>query len=460
MSELLITGARLIDGRRAEAGSLRVSGETIAEVYPAATSEEELTRIAARHGAERIDGTGHWLLPGGVDPHVHFALPVGGTITADDFVTGGRAALAGGTTTVIDFVTPARGESLLAAAEARIAQAEACPCDISLHLSVTEWTAATAVEMRRGVEELGLRSLKLYLAYLETIGLDDADLRRAMETAAELDIPVLMHCEEGVEVARLQRRLLAAGERTPAAHPRSRPPEVEERAVHRALDLAHDTGCRAYIVHLSTAGGLDAVATARDRGQTVYVETCPQYLFLDERVYTGPFERSAPFVMSPPLRPSRHSRALAEAVVAGTVDVIATDHCSFTRAQKARGRDDFTAIPGGAAGVEHRLALTFSLLHDLPTLAVDLLAANPARIFGLADRKGSLTPGTDADLVLWDPDVERTLHVADDHGACDHSIWEDAAVRGAVKRVWSRGDPVVDRERIDAPEGRARRLRR
>ena len=272
MNGAVIIGARLVDGDGAREGSLRIEGERIAELLPAGA---DAVAIAARHGAEVVDGRGRWLIPGGVDPHVHFALPTAGTVTCDDFASGTRAALAGGTTTVIDFVTPARGESLRAAVEARLREASSAVCDYSLHLSVTEWRAGMADELRDVSREFGLRSVKLYMAYLETIGLEDAALAAAMEACADLDLTVLLHAEDGAEVARRQRELLAAGQTTPAAHPRSRPPGVEERAVRRALALARETGCRLYVVHVSTGGGIAAIAAARAAGQVVFAETCP-----------------------------------------------------------------------------------------------------------------------------------------------------------------------------------------
>lgn len=465
MGEYLITGATLVTGSGTRAGGLRVSGEVIAEELPGSIPDAELTRLAERHEAEVIDARGCMLLPGGVDPHVHFSLPVGDLVTADDFVTGGRAALAGGTTSVIDFITPVRGESLVVAAEARLAEASECPCDIALHMSVTGWGPDTASEMHTCVRDFGLRSLKLYLAYLDTIGLDDDGLIPAMETAADLGIPVLLHCEDGAAVARGQRDLLAAGLRESSVHPLSRPPEVEEAAVRHALDLAARTRCQPYIVHVSTAGALAAIAEARERGQTVFVETCPQYLLLDDRAYNGPFERAAPFVMSPPLRALEHLEALGQALEGGQIDVVATDHCSFNLVgQKDVGRHDFTRIPGGAAGVQHRLALMNALMAIRPEISpmdwVRLISEGPARIFGLYPRKGSLDIGADADLVLWDPAVDSEISSETDLHNCDHSIWEGTPVLGEARVVWSRGDLVAERGRVLAEAGRGRFLKR
>ncbi len=459
MNGWVITGARLVDGDGAREGTLRIAGERIAEVLPAAV---DAAAVATRHGAELVDGRGRWLIPGGVDPHVHFALPVAGTVTCDDFAGGTRAALAGGTTTVIDFVTPGRGEPLRATVEARLREASSAVCDYSLHLSVTEWRDATAAELRDVSREFNLRSVKLYMAYLETIGLDDGALAAAMRACADLDLTVLLHAEDGAEVTRRQHALLAAGETSPAAHPRSRPPEVEEAAVRRALVLAREAGCRLYVVHVSTAGGLAAIAAARDAGQAVFAETCPQYLWLDESAYDAPLDQAACCVMSPPLRAPAHREALRAAVRRGDVDVLATDHCAFTRAQKSFSRDDFTCIPGGAAGVEQRLALTYTACVVQgglsPAAWVRLVAQRPAEIFGLAPRKGRLAAGADADLVLWHADREWTITAGDAHGRSDHLLYEGLRVRGQVDRAWSRGELVAVAGRIVAPDGRGRLL--
>ncbi len=440
MNGVVITGAMLVDGDGARSGTLRSEGRRIAEVLPAGI---DAAALAARHGAEVVDGRGHWLIPGGIDPHVHLALPVAGTVTCDDFASGTRAALAGGTTTIIDFVTPARGESLRVAVEARLSEASSSFCDCSLHLSLTEWRDGLAGELRDVSREYDLRSVKLYMAYLETVGLADDALASAMNACAALDLTVLLHAEDGAEVARRKRELLAAGETAPDAHPRSRPPEVEEHAVQRALGLARDAGCRLYVVHVSTAGAIAAIAAARAAGQEVFAETCPQYLCLDESVYDAPGDQSALFVMSPPLRAPAHREALRSAVRHGDVDVIATDHCAFTRAQKNLNARNFTCIPGGVSGVEQRLALAYTacVVEDglSPAAWIRLVAQRPAEIFGLAPRKGRLAAGADADLVLWDPDRAWTITAADAHGRSDHTIYEGMRVHGRVERVWSGG---------------------
>jgi dihydropyrimidinase len=459
MGGWVIHNVTLVNGDGTRPGALRTAGGRIAEVLDAEPGAHEAAALAALHDASCVDGGGLLLVPGGIDPHVHFALPVGGTVTADDFVSGSRAALAGGTTTVMDFVTPGRYESLTAATEARLAEAADSACDYGVHASVTAWRRDTAAELAAIAEHYGLRSVKLYMAYLETIGLGERDLSAAMRAAAELDLVVLLHCEEGEDIAARTRQLLEEGRRGPDAHPLSRTARTEAAAVRRALELADRVGCRPYIVHISTGAAVAAIAAARADGRSVLAETCPQYLLLDESVYGESFARAAACVMSPPLRPSCQASALRDLLARGAFDVVATDHCAFNLAgQKDLGRDDFTRIPGGAAGVEHRLTLLWTLgvhggLIDPPAW-VRLVAENAARIFGLWPRKGSLRPGADADLVLWDPFARRIIRAADQRSRCDHSIWEGRETVGAAVKVWTRGDLVLDGTTLDASAGR------
>jgi len=453
----LITGATLIDGRRQWSGWLRTEGERIAEVMAGELKEADAADLAARHGCELVDGRGRWLIPGGVDPHVHLGLPVGDDVVSEDVVTGTRAALAGGTTTVIDFVTPGRQESLVDATAARLAELTGACCDYSVHGSLTAWHHGSAADLRAAVERFGLRSLKLYLAYLETIGLGAGDLAAAMTAAAALDLTVLLHCEDGAEVSRRQAALLAAGDHGPSAHARSRPPEVEAAAVATALALAARTGCLPYVVHVSTPEAMALITAARAGGQAVVAETCPQYLVLDESVYEREFAVAARAVMSPPLRSPAHVAGLRAALGRGEVDVVGTDHCAFTDAMKARGRHDFTRIPGGASGVRHRLAL----LHTVgveggllePWQWVRLVSTRPAEVFGLAPRKGTLEVGADADLVLWDP--RRTAVIDDADGP---SVFAGLSVVGQAERVWSRGLPVLQAGIATVAAGAGRRV--
>jgi len=391
--------------------------------------------------AEVIDASGLYVLPGGIDPHVHMELDVGdGMVSSDDFETGTRAAIAGGTTSIIDFVTPRPGQSLIEALRERKKAAEKSLCDYGLHMSITSWDHRTAAEMRRCVEEEGINSFKVYMAYKETIGLDDADILAVMGTAAELGARVAVHCENGDVVSYLQKKFIAEGKTAPKYHLLSRPPEVELEAVQRALLMAKVTGCPVYIVHLSTTRALMKTIEAAGTDVDVKVETCPHYLELDKGEYNRSGFEGAAYVMSPPLRSNPDNVFLWQALGDGRVHVVATDHCPFNmKGQKDRGIDDFTRIPNGAAGVENRMALlyTYGVMAEKITLNrwVAVTSTAPARIFGLYPRKGTISQGSDADLLLWDPRAEGTISAGTHHHNCDTSIYEGFKTEGAPYMV-------------------------
>lgn len=387
-------------------------------------------------GARVIDASGLYVLPGGIDPHVHMELDVGGgLVSADDFETGTRAAIAGGTTSIIDFVTPGLGQTLIEALQERKEAAKKSCCDYGLHMSITSWNDRTAEEMRQCVEQEGINSFKVYMAYKETIGLDDAHILEVMDTAAKLGARVAVHCENGDIVSYLQKKFIAEGKTAPKYHPMSRPPEVELEAVQRALMMAKVTGCPIYIVHLSTIRALKRVTEAVKAGIDVKVETCPHYLELDKHEYKRIGFEGAAYVMSPPLRSSSDSFSLWHALGDERIHVVATDHCSFNMTDREeRGRHDFTRIPNGVAGVEHRMALIYSygVLEEKMTLNqwVAVTSTAPARIFGLYPRKGTISQGADADLLLWDPGAKGTISARTHHHNCDTSIYESFDVNG------------------------------
>ncbi len=393
------------------------------------------TDLEVPPGAESIDASGQYVFPGGVDPHVHMELAVMGTRSSDDFESGTAAGIAGGTTTIIDFVHPERNENLLDALETRRAEAAKAVADYGLHMAVTWWGDDTAAQMARCVNEAGITSFKSYMAYLDTVGIDDADLVRVMQSVADLDALLLVHAEHGPMVEFLRDRLVAQGKTEPKYHPVSRPPATEAEATSRAATLAGLLDARLYIVHVTCAEAMRAVGEARLRGQRVYAETCPQYLLLDDSAYDRPDFEGAAFVLSPPIRSSENQEALWGALRNGVLQVVATDHCPFhMHPQKEAGRHDFRAIPNGAAGIEYRLPLLYTHgvgagrldLHQF----VDLTSTRPAKIFGLYPRKGSLTVGADADLVLWDPEATGTLSATTHHQRCDRSLFEGTELVG------------------------------
>ncbi len=457
MAGLLVRNGQIVSDGRCFRGDILVAGEKIVAVGEG---------LASPPGADCIvDASGCLVFPGGIDPHVHFELETPGGISSDDFSSGSRAALAGGTTTVIDFVTPGRHESLSAALADRKNAARAAVCDYGLHMSVTAWTVRTLPELEECCRIGGIGSVKAYLAYQETIGLGDGEFLALLDAARKLNFLTLVHAESGAMVSYLQNRLMAAGKIAAGSHPLSRPPDVEGDAVERALLMARLAGVPLYVVHVSTRQGIAAVAAARRHGQRAIAETCAQYLLLDEGHYQGDVDAAALHAMSPPLRHREHQAALWEALASGLAQAIGSDHCPFNAADKERfAREDFTRIPNGVGGVEYRLPLLYTFgvrtgKISLPRF-VDLVATRPAKIFGLYPRKGTIRAGSDADLVVWDPEKKWTVAAAGQWQRCDHTVYEGLELHGAPRLVFSRGEAVFADGNVKARENRGIYLNR
>ncbi len=414
-------------------------------------------------GEEIVDADERYVLPGGVDPHVHLSLPVAGTISADDFESGSAAALAGGTTTLIDFVHPEKGENFLDAFEDRRKEAAAAVADYGFHMSVTWWGESTARWMAESVEA-GLSTFKTYMAYKDVVGLEDTELIQAMQTTADLGSLMVVHAEHGDMIEHLRDRYAERGDTEPKFHARSRPPELEGEATSRALELARWTGATLYLFHVTCREALGAVAAARAEGRRAYAETCPHYLLLDDAVYEKPDFRGADYVCAPPIRPIGHQEALWQGLLEGDLQVVSTDHCPFDRQQRELGRDDFRKIPGGTPGIEHRLSLLHT--HGVSTgrlsleRFVDLVSTTPARLFGLYPRKGTIAVGSDADLVVWDADATGTISAQNHRHRCDRSVYEGLEVRGLPSAVVAGGTIVFRNGDLEVEAGRGRFLRR
>jgi dihydropyrimidinase len=429
------------------------------------TAEDILLRdgLIARTGsgmteadADRIiDATGKYIFPGGVDPHVHMHLPVAGGFSSDDFLTGSRAALHGGTTTIIDFVTPARGESLSGALKKRKREAGDSMADYAFHVSPVEWRKTTCDEIRECIK-MGVTSFKVYMAYKDTIGLEDDDLVRVMECVAEAGGIVTAHCELGDEIKKLGNEYSDQNNTSPYYHALSRPSELEAGAVKKAIEIAGSVHCPLYIVHVSSGESLKYIREARFRKQSVFAETCPQYLLLDNSKYRGEFLQAAPYVMSPPLRTKKDSDALWDAIGDDTMSTVGTDHCPFTMEQKRAGINDFRKIPGGAGGVEHRLELlyTYGFLTNRLTFnqMVNIFSTRPAEIFGIYPRKGEIAEGSDADLVVWNPNHEKTILAGTHHQNCDINIYEGMPVKGSAEYVIKGGTVIIENREMTMPE--------
>lgn len=405
------------------------------------------SHISEEQAIRTIDASGKYIFPGGVDPHVHMHLPGVAGYSTDDFASGSRAALFGGTTTLLDFVTPTRGEPLTRALDRRKAEAINALTDFSFHVSPVEWRSQTGSEIKECISK-GVTSFKIYMAYKESVGIDDAALLNVLSSVAEAGGLVTAHCEMGDKIEELRNSYFEKNHHEPSYHALSRPPELEAAAVARAIELASATGCALYIVHVSAAESLKHIREARARGQRVYAETCPQYLLLDESKYLGDFKNTAPYVISPPLRTSKDNEALWEALADGTISTAGTDHCPYNMSQKEAGINDFRKIPGGAGGVEHRLALlyTYGVLEGRITLnrLADIFSTQPARIFGLYPLKGEILEGSDADLVIWNPDSQSTISSKTHHQNCDINIFEGFKVKGNADYVISNGNVIID----------------
>lgn len=382
-----------------------------------------------------IEAEGKMIFPGGIDAHVHFALPTPAGPSCDDFLSGSRAALAGGTTYFIDFVTPSRGQSLKEALLLRQAEAGNSLSGCSLHMGITWFDETIPAQMEWSVKEAGIRSFKVYLAYKGSIGIEYSELEQVMIAAAGLNALVLVHCEEGDLILQKQQEFLKQGKTGPVYHALSRPAETEAESVRKVIDLCRKTGCKTYIVHTSAAKSLEYIRQGKKEGLPVYCETCPQYLLLDESVYHKPLPDSLKYVISPPIRSTADQSALWLAIEDGTVDVLSTDHCPFnTFGQKDKGINDFTKIPNGAGGVEHRLKLiyTYGVLTGKISLQqfVALTSTNAAKIFGIYPRKGEIAVGSDADLVIWDPESTSVISAATNVQTCDEDIYEGMEIFG------------------------------
>ena len=359
-----------------------------------------------------IDAKGMLVFPGAIDAHVHLDLPTPAGPSSDNFESGSIAALYGGTTSIIDFVTPQRDETLISAFEKRLKEAEKCKIDHSFHMSITSWNKETAKEMEVCVKQFGITSFKTYMAYKGVIGIEENELLEVMKTASKLNALVTVHCEMGDEIIRLQKKFLSEGKTSPVFHALSRPSAVEAESVKHVVALAKKAGCPVYIVHTSTKESLEIIEKAQGEGQKVFSETCPQYLLLDDSVYQLPLPESLKYVISPPIRKKEDQEALWGGLKRESIQVVATDHCPFNlKGQKDKGINDFTKIPNGAGGIEHRLALlyTFGVLENRISINqfVEMNSTNPAKIFGLYPRKGDIAVGSDADIVIWNPETEK-----------------------------------------------------
>src|SRR6266404_4893842 len=396
-----------------------------------------------------IDASGKLVIPGGIDPHTHMELPFGGTFASDDFRTGTIAAAHGGTTTIIDFAVQYHGESLIQAVDNWHKKAEGkTAIDYGFHLITTDLPDERVPEMRQLINE-GVMSFKMFMAYPGVFLVDDATIFRAMKNAGKWGGLICMHAENGIVINEIIKHALAEGKTAPKYHALTRPTKAEAEGVHRAIAIAEMAEAPVYIVHLSCADALEEVREARDNGLPAYAETCPQYLFLDYSLYEREGFEGAKWVMTPPLREKWNQDKLWQGLQGNDLQVISTDHCPFCfKEQKELGRDDFTRIPNGGPGVEHRMSLIYNggVAGGRISLNrfVELTSTSAAKLFGLFPRKGTIAVGSDADIVIFDPDEEMTISAETHHMNVDYSAYEGMKIKGVTKTVLSRGRIVID----------------
>ena len=446
----LFKGGTVVSGTGTKRADLLIENEKIVE------SGRNLKADADKV----VDVTGCFLFPGFIDAHTHFDLDVCNTTTADDFYTGSRAALRGGTTTVIDFACPNKGESLHYGLDLWHKKADGRTfCDYGFHMTIDDWNESIRAELPDMFAK-GISSFKMYMTY-PAMMVGDRDMYWALKELKSLGGLCGVHCENAGVIDGMIAERKNSGQFSPACHPLTRPPYLEAEAVSRLLRIAQAAEAPVVIVHLTNQEALKEVQHARDRGQKVYVETCPQYLLLDDSVYFNEdYSQAARYVCAPPIRDKSQQALLWKALRRGDIQTISTDHCSFTLEQKDAGLEDFTKIPGGLPGVETRGELIYSYGVAAKRITAQrmclALSENPARMYGLFPRKGHLRPGADADIVVYDPGASHVIRADDCVANVDYNPYEGFVTAGGIRQVWLRGNLAVENGKVldETPQGR------
>ncbi|MEO6950088.1 MAG: dihydropyrimidinase [Ginsengibacter sp.] len=451
---ILIRNGRIITATDDYTADIFIEGETVSAIG----------KNLSQKADKEIDASGMLVIPGGIDPHVHLEMPFMGTFSSDTHATGTRAALFGGTTTVIDFVLQTQGRSLHEALAEWNGRAGGTTFgDYSFHMAVTDFNENTKKEIREMIEEEGITSFKTFMAYKGALMIDDSQMIGLMEEVKKQGGIVTVHATNGDIIDHLVQKNRKEGNLSPLYHYLSQPEVTEAEASERFIDMLNYTGCPGYIVHMTCEGALNAVRNATLRNQHLFVETCIQYLILDASLYEDDGE-GAKWVMSPPLREKKDQKSLWAGINQGLVNVVATDHCPFMWEQKKMGEKDFSKIPNGHPAIENRLELLFSegVGKGKITLNkfVEVACTNPSKIFGMFPRKGTIAPGSDADIVLFDPNEKHVLSSKSHHMNVDYSAYEGWEVNGKVKTVLLRGNVVIDNNECKVEKGYGKFIKR
>jgi len=441
---MLIKNGTVVNADGSKKADVLIEGEKIAQVAASIDAKDD----------EVVDASGLLIMPGGIDVHTHLDMPFGGTVSADDYTSGTQAAAIGGTTMLIDFALQSQGHTMREALNTWRKKSENKACiDFSLHMAVTDLGPGDSSQGLREMEEMvdeGITSFKLFMAYPGVLMIDDGLMFRVMQKAAKLNALCCIHAENGSAIDVVVAQMLAEGKTAPHYHALSRSPKAEAEATHRSIALAEMAGAAVYIVHLSNAYALDNLKFMQQRGARALAETCTQYLVLSrEEQMPGKSWDEAKFVFTPPLREKWNQEPLWNALANGPLSVVSTDHCPFRFAdQKSLGRDNFAKIPNGGPGVENRLQIIWhygvNAGRITPEKFVEVCCTAPARIFGMEKQKGAIKAGLDADILLWDPNIEYTISAATQRMATDYNMFEGWKVRGNAAKVFSRGELVVD----------------
>ncbi|MCF3641440.1 dihydropyrimidinase [Rhizobium sp. TRM95111] len=449
----VIKGGTVVTADLTYRADVKVEGGRIVEIGP------DLS------GDETLDASGCYVMPGGIDPHTHLEMPFMGTYSSDDFESGTRAALSGGTTMVVDFALPSPGQSLLEALTMWDNKTSRATCDFSFHMAITWWGEQVFNEMETVVRDKGINSFKHFMAYKGALMVDDDEMFHSFQRCAELGALPMVHAENGDIVAQMQAKLLAEGNNGPEAHAYSRPAAVEGEATNRAIIIADMAGAPLYVVHTSCEQAHEAIRRARQNGMRVYGEPLIQHLTLDESEYANPdWDHAARRVMSPPFRDKKHQDSLWAGLAAGSLQVVATDHCAFTTAQKRFGVGDFTKIPNGTGGLEDRMPMLWT--HGVATGRITMnefvavTSTNIAKILNMYPKKGAILVGADADIVVWDPKRSKTITARSQQSAIDYNVFEGKAVTGLPRFTLTRGVVAIEESTVKTREGHGEFVRR